>query len=140
MRKYNKQHDIKHAQITMTLLGIGIALVISMLLSVGQTSLMLQGRLQEDKSSIYVFGIRAVSVLIANLLCVRASEGKLLPMIGIISIGYLAVLLSLGIIMYDNGFQNFIIGTVSVVAGGLIACLIKLKPQKNRKYRAKSTR
>lgn len=114
--------------------GIIAALIISTLLSAGLTSLTVNGKVKEEITGIYIFIIRALSVLIGSLLGTGLEKGKYLPVISAVTLGYLLVLLGFGITVYNGSFQNFGGGIVSILSGSVIACLIKLKPQKRQKH------
>ncbi len=121
-------------------IGVGGAVAVSALLSMGLSSLVINGAIQETTTSRYIFAIRALSVLIGGLLGAGIAKGKYLPVIGLTTLGYLIVLLGVGIAMYDGSFQNFGAGIVSVLAGGIIACILKLKPQRKSKRNARYIR
>lgn len=116
------------------LIGVAMALAVSGLLSVGLTSLLMNGHVELNGTVIIVFLIRALSVLAGGLLASALSEGKHLAVIGLVAVGYLLILLGLGIVLYDGSFRNFGGGVLSAAAGGASACLIKLKPPAKRKH------
>lgn len=115
-------------------IGIAAALVIAFLLTVGLTSLLIRGKLVENVTGILVFAIRTISVLIGGLIGSSHSKGKYLQVISSTTLGCLIVLLGLGMIIYDGTFHHFGMGILSVFVGGVIACLIKLRPKRAGKH------
>lgn len=109
-------------------IGLAVTLVVSILLSAGLTSLVINGNLNENSVRISVFVIRTISVLLGGLVGASLSKGKYLPIVGIIALIYAIVLIGFGIIFYDGSFQNFGFGMLSMIIGGALACIIKLKP------------
>lgn len=137
MKKITRKTQDNQSLIVIAMLGVTVAVVFSLLLSMVQTSLTLKGKMQVDNAGLYVFVIRTIAVLFANLLFVRKTEERVLPCVGIISAGYLIALLSVGLVLYDHSFQNFFTALVSVLLGGVLSLLIKLKPKRKQKYRPK---
>ena len=109
-------------------IGLAVTLVVSILLSAGLTSLIINENLSENAIRISVIVIRTISVLLGGLVGSSLSKGKYLPVIGIIMLIYAIVLIGFGIIFYDGSFQNFGFGMLSMIIGGALACIIKLKP------------
>ena len=116
--------------------GIGIvaAVVISVLLTALYGALMMNGSVGETPSTVAIFLIRAVSVTVGCFLATILTKEYFLPVIGITAAGYLIVLLGTGIAVFDGSFKNFGSGLVSVLLGGVIPGITKLKaPKKRRK-------
>ena len=109
--------------------GIMIALVISLVLITALSYLTTSGKFPETSLGWSVFTVRAVAVLMGALVGTALSKDKSVITIGIIVVGYLALLLGFGIIIYDSSFQNFGSGVISAVLGGVIGCLIRIKSQ-----------
>jgi len=121
-------------------IGIGVAMILTILLSAGLTSLVLNGKFSEESARICVFIIRAVSVLLGCLVSSALIKEKVLLTVGGSALGYLAILLGFGIIMFDMSFQNFGMGLLSVVTGSLISYLIRIKPLGSKKKLKRYTR
>lgn len=116
--------------------GLGVSLVIMLLLSVGMTSLLVNGRAAEGTMDWLVFVIRLVAVLLGTLVGSGIVNEKLLLSVGLIVLGNLFLLLGMGIVIYDGSFNNFGAGVVSIIIGGILSFLIRLKLQ-NKPRRAK---
>ena len=114
------------------IIGTAVATAISFLLSMGLTSLIGKGSVPENGSGVYIFLIRSLSVLLGSLLSTAIIKEKNLQTIGIVTAAYLIILLGIGIVAYNGSFHNFGIGLLSVLAGGGIACIIKVIPQKKK--------
>jgi len=123
-----------------TAIGVAVAVIVTALLSAGLTSLVMNGTIAEKATSPYIFVIRLLAVLFGGLLGAGLSDGKILPVVGLITGVYIVILLSVGIAAYDGSFYNFGTGLFSTLIGGVIACLIKLKPQMRPKRAIRYTR
>lgn len=122
-----------YSAITSIIIGVAIALMISFALSALLTSVVLKGGLKENALNVLVFGIRTISVIIAGLVGSSLAKGKYLPVIGSVTATYTVILTGITIVAFDGSFKQLGIGVVSAVCGGVIACGIKLKPQRKRK-------
>ena len=120
--------------------GTGVALIISILLSALLTGLILKDSLQEKVTWISLFFVRIIAVMAGGLVSASFAHGKILPAIGLIIASYLLVLLGTSIIAFDGKLDGFGIGVLSALIGGIIACIIKLKPQRNRKAMSRIAR
>lgn len=135
-----KPKNISKSMTTGVCSGIGIALLISMLLTSGLTSLIINEKTGEGVNGMFVFVIRALSVFLGGIIATGIYQEKNLPVIGFTALGYLVILLGLGIVLYDGSFKNFGIGIVSVLVGALIAWAIRLRPKTKSKYLKKYTK
>lgn len=117
--------------------GAAIAVVITVLMSIGLTSLVINGQIAESDTAFIVFIIRAVSVMIGGMIASALSKEKILITIGITAIGYLLIVVALGIIFYDGLFQNFVSGMISVAVGAVCACVLRLKTPRKKKHSVK---
>lgn len=118
-------------------IGIGLAVLLSILLSALLANLVIGGSFQEQNASVVIFLIRTLSVLVGGFVATAISEGKPLPLIGIVGIGYLMILIAIGIVFYDGSFKGFLGGVLSAFIGCALACAIKLKPIKNKRHKIK---
>ncbi len=118
-------------------IGVGVAMLLSLVLSALLTKLVIGGSLKEQSASLGIFLIRALSVLVGGFIAATISEGKILPTIGIVGLGYLAILVAFGIVFYDGSFKGFLNGVLSTFIGCGLACAIKLKPIKNKRRKTK---
>ena len=120
--------------------GIAIAVALTVLLTALLANLTLQGAVKEAQTSIWVFVIRTVAVLLGCLAGIWIGKGKHLITVGIISLGYLALVIALCIILYDGSFGNMVAGVASVLIGGIAGLGIHLIPKRNGKYNRKLRR
>lgn len=118
------------------LIGITSAVLGSLLLTAGAASLISRNRLPEESSKWIVPAIRTITVLFGTLIGTGVVKEKCLATMGIIAVGYLILLLGLGIVFYNGSFQHFGAGILSALAGGVAGCLIRLKSQ-NKLHRAR---
>ena len=112
--------------------GIITALLLSVILSVLIVNLVLQGSMRENIISGVVFVIRTISVLSGALICGILLKRDYLKLTGIIAVGYLIILIGMGIVFFDGSFKNFVTGAISVLIGAVVAVLILLRPKGNR--------
>ncbi len=114
--------------------GILVAIAMSAVLTGLYGVLMLNGSVGETPSKAAIFLIRVVSVAVGGFVAGALTNEYFLPIIGIVAGGYLILLLGTGIAAYDGSFKNFGSGLLSVILGGTIPCITKLKaPKKRRK-------
>lgn len=130
----------KLTELPAAIIGIATATLISFLLTVALTSLVMNGTVGESSTGPYIFAIRTIASAIGCFLGALLLNGKYLIIAGTIALGYLAVLIGTGIILYDGSFNNMLSGTVSVLLGGIFACVVVLKPLKKSKNKARYTR
>lgn len=127
-----------HTGKTMLGYGIGIGVAVSVAVSIGLllvlTSLLMNKRLSENMMATAMFLVRPLSILIGFLSGSFILKEKKLILAGATVVGYLFVMLALGITAFDGGFHGFGSGVISVLIGGGISCLILLKPKTKGKY------
>lgn len=114
-----------------TCIGIGLAssIVISLVCTIGLSSLIQKGKINED-GGLAILIIRTISAAAGCLFATSLYKKKTLPIIGAVCGGYFIVLLAVGLVFLDGSLYKVWQGILSVVVGAVIACLIKLKPQK----------
>lgn len=117
--------------------GMLVALVVSVLLNIGLTSLVMNGYIAENGTTVFVFLSRAISVITGGLLTSSLAKEKILLVIGLSAVGYLMILIGLGIVLFEGSFHNFGSGVLSVAAGVACACIMKLKPPSKKKHSVK---
>lgn len=124
-----------------TCIGLGLltAMIISVVLTLGLTSLVEKGKLSEN-GNFGVFLTRMIAVAAGGLVGAGLSDKKFLPIIIVTSSAYLIVLLAIGILLFDGSFHKMWLGVLSILIGAIIALLIKLKPQTNRKRAMRYTK
>ena len=115
-------------------IGSGCALGASVVLTALVSVLVLNGSIKENGSAYAVFAIRALSVAIGALIGTGLAEEKLLPVIGVITAGYILILLAFGIVLFDGSFYRFGAGLMSSIIGGAVAAIIRLKPKKSKNH------
>lgn len=129
-----------HSTVPCIGIGIGAATVMTALLSMGLTSLVINGKIGENSTGIFIFVIRTVSVLLGGMIGTGFSKGNYLPVIGLTTLGYMIIMLGLGITLFNGSFQNFGMGAISVIIGGALACALKLKPPAKHRRTPRYTR
>lgn len=134
--KSNRLSKSNHTTVFGVGVGIIVSLVISMLLLTGVTSLIVDGKLNENVVAFFTFATRVIALLVGVLIGTGLIKQKHIIFAGVIALGYLIILITLGIVLYDGSFRNFGSGIVSVLLGSGAGCLIRLKLQ-NRPQRAK---
>ena len=124
----------KITEVPAVVIGVVAATIISVLLTAGLTSLIMNGMVSETAAGPYVFVIGMIASAIGCLIGMILMKGKYLIIAGSAALGYLAVLIGLGIVLYEGSFKNMLSTVVSVLLGGVIACLLVLKPLKKPKH------
>lgn len=110
-----------------------IALLLSVLLTALMGNIMLSGHLSEKTVTAGVFLTRSISVLVGVLIGASMLKQHYLKLVSIISAVYFVTLIGTGIVFFDGSFQNFLLGVISVLIGGVAALLILLMPKRNRR-------
>lgn len=123
-----------------SVIGTIIATAISVGLTALLANLVLKGSVEESGTGWYVFGIRLLSVAVGSLVGTGLADEKILPVIGVVSGGYLVALLALGIVFFDGSFRQFGLGLLSVLIGGGLACAVRLMPRKSNKRAVRTRR
>jgi len=113
-------------------MGLLATVLVSLIMSVIITGMIQKGTLSEN-GNIGVFTTRVIATMMGSLLGAAMTRKNILFVIGVIAAGYYIVLLVLGLLFFDGSLDNVWQGFVSIIIGGCIACLIKLKPQRTRR-------
>ena len=109
-----------------------IALLISVFLTALAANFILNGHFSEKSAVAVIFVIRTISLLVGALIGASLLKQNYLKVVAIIAAEYLIALVGMGIVFFDGSFKNFLLGTVSVVIGGVAALLILQAPKSNR--------
>lgn len=121
------------------LIGIVISLAISLIFVVAMTSMVINNKFVERSLGWSIFVVRMISALVGTLVGTGLAKEKCAITIAIITVGYLVVLIGLGIVIFDESFKNFGAGLVSTIFGGIVGFLIRLKlqnkPRRSRKIK-----
>ena len=117
--------------------GTVIALIISFVLTMGMTSYMLNSALNESWLAISASIIRFISVLVGVIVATSLAGEKLFFTSGIISIIYLLFLIGFGIVIFNGSFYGFGFCLISVLLGGSVGFLIRLKLQNKHQRKIK---
>ncbi len=115
-------------------IGLFISLVVTVALSILLTSLIQEGKSDENRN-LGVFAIRVIATLAGCITGAVLSKKKLLVVIGAISIGYFVILLIIGLLLFDGVVSQVGMGVLSVLLGGLIACAVMLRSNRVNKKR-----
>lgn len=130
--KRNKLKTSKTGQsLTMAIMaGVFAASALSILLTALVTNLVLKGSLYEKSVGATIFLIRSISTLVGALIGGTVLKQKFLLQVGLTALGYMAILLGIGIVFYDGSFKHFFSGAVSVLVGALAALMVLLMPKR----------
>ena len=136
-KKMRVASSTKLTEAPAVIIGIVTSSIISIFLTVALTSLVMNGGIGELATDPYIFAIRTVATAIGCFVGNVLMKGKFLLITGMVALGYLVILLGMGIILYDGSFKNILSGGVSVLIGGMVACLAVLKPLKKSKHKVR---
>lgn len=118
-----------HTSVIIT--GVIIASLISVLLTALVTNFILNGHLREKNTTAIIFVIRTISLLIGALIGASLLKQNYLKIVGLITAGYLIIMIGTGIVFFDESFKNFLLGVASVLIGGIAALIILQTPKRN---------
>ena len=110
-------------------LGIVAALIISLLLTTGMTSLVLGGKMNERLLQVFIFAIRSIALFVGVILGTALTREKYIAATGAITVGYMLLLMGLGIAVYDGTFCGFGSSVISIAVGAAVGYLFRLKLQ-----------
>ena len=119
-----------HSMVFSIGIGILISVIISFLLTLGLTSLILNGTLKESGGTFGAFIVRTLAVFIGCLISGIIYKDKVLPLIGAITGTYFIILMIVSIAAFDRSFVNFVPTMISVFFGGILAAVLRLVPKK----------
>lgn len=112
-----------------TVIGVILALLISLLLMTGMTSFAVNGSISEKGAGVSMCLIRTIAVLAGVLVGTGIIKEKCVITAGAITLGYLLLLAGVGIVLYDESFKDFGLSAIFASLGGTIGCLFRLKLQ-----------
>lgn len=139
-KRIGTSSSAKATEVPAVIIGIIVASFVSFLLLIGLTSLIVNGTVNEVGTGSYIFIIRTIAAAIGCLTGTVLMKGKYLLIAGAIALGYMIVLLAMGIVLFDSSFKNILSGAASVLLGGAVACFVVLKPLKKSKPAARYRR
>lgn len=131
-----KQSHVGLKKKNLTALGIATGVVAALLLSAVmtavQSNLVSKEMIGMESKGVFAFVIRIISVFIGGILGTALSGGKNLQTIGLIAGGYFVLLLGIGVLLFDGSVRDLFSGLISTLLGGVLACAVRLKPQRKR--------
>ena len=136
-RNTRKTFEGKYSTAFSIIAGLAASVGISFVITGGMTSLVLNGSIGAEKLDAVIFFVRALSVLVGGLLGASLRKSNMLLTIGSIACAYLIFITALGIIAFDGSVKHLAGGALSVAAGGVAGCLIRLSAQKKPRYNAR---
>lgn len=120
----------EHSMVIVVVAGSFAAIITSLILILGLTSLMLKGSLNVSVAGVAVFTVRVLSVFVGCLIAGSMYKQKGALVIGSVVVIYLAVIISIGIVAFDGLVENFALGLLSALLGGVFALILRLIPKK----------
>lgn len=121
-------------EVPAVIIGVMVSLLFGIALTLGLTSLLTNGMFDEAGVENWIFVIRTVACVIGCLVGMTLIKKNRLLIAGAIALGYIVILIAIGIVAYDGSFNNILSGAMSVLMGGALSCLTVLKPLKKSKY------
>ena len=118
-------------------LGILLSLVSTIMMSILLTVLVENESVQLSSVPIFAFGMHTVSVLIGCTLSLTLEKGRAGIIAGIVTAGYIAVLLCINMLVFSAGFNGIWGSALSAAGGSLLAMLISGKLRGKKKHRIK---
>lgn len=131
--KHHISGKFRSSMLAGCVIGILVAAAVSALITGLQSGFIGSNKIGEGTTAAVIFMTRVLSVAAGCFLATSLTRNRILPVIGITTAGYLVLLLGIGITAFNGSFKNFGSGLLSVLLGGAIPCIIKLKtPKKSR--------
>ena len=133
-RNKHKASNVSGSLITTSMIGVAVALLLSILLIVVFSNLILKEVLGDGSARWLIFATRMIAVLIGTLIAGAILRERYLKLIGLVLAGYLLTLVGAGIALYDMSFRNLISGLISSVFGSVAAFVVlQILMSKSRK-------
>ena len=111
------------------IVGAVAAMITGVLIMTGVTSLLIHSRVREHIVGLSIFLIRVIATLVGVMIGTNLTKEKTIVTSGAISAAFLVILTGLGIIFYDESFRDLGLCVLSIMIGGVIGCLFRLKLQ-----------
>lgn len=132
-RNKPKMAKVDKSMTSAAITGIAVTVIISILLLVLVGNLILNGHLSEGSTNMCVFVIRMTSLITGILVAAAIWKKEYLKLVGIVIVGYLLILITIGIVFFDGSFKNIAINALSAVLGGVVALGVLLSPKRNKR-------
>lgn len=139
-QKVNVVSPNSNSMLFAVIIGVVLSAVAGIILSIGFTSLVMNGIVKESAFKIIIFLIRVIAIIVGTVTGAKLAKENILVIAGIIALGFILLLLAFGIIIYEGSFRHFGAGIASVLTGAVIGYLISLKLQSKPQTRRKSKR
>jgi uncharacterized membrane protein len=134
MKRIHAKSENNNSVVMCIVIGLLVSLVVSVVFSAVLTSLIQKGK-SDQANGLGVFAIRTIATLSGCLTGVVLSKKKPLVVIGIIALGFFVILLMAGLLLFGGAIKRIGNGALSVLLGGLVACVMELRPKKSPKRR-----
>lgn len=122
----------ENAVVISVAIGTAAALIIGAALTAILTSLIGNERIGSESQDISIFLIRTIAVFFGSVLGTGLCKDKYMITVGLITTICFVFLLGAGVLFYDAPIRHFGKGLLSVLAGGVLSCVVGLKPKKKR--------
>lgn len=118
---------------TALLFGVSTELAISLLAAAIIATLVLGGRVSEEKMQYFAVAIQFLATFAGALIAGKTLQNRFAMTCGITAAIYCLLLIGTGILIFDCALESVWTGIVSVAAGAVAACVLCLKQPSGRR-------
>ena len=119
------------------IIGMGVCILLTVLMSMLGAMLVDSERLDIEAMKWLSVVIHIVSAFLGTWTALSIGKQKLAIITGITNSGAVLVLICAGMLFWGSTFGSVLTGILSIAAGGLVACMIKLKTGSDHKKKRK---
>lgn len=121
-------------------IGVLLSVVISLLLAMGTSGLITKEKLSEGGVHYFALIITLISGMVGGLVAGKVVGSKYAVVTGLTGLAYLLVLISVGILFFDGGFNMLWTSTVAIAVGVAVSCVLCITGTRGRGRRKRLTR
>ena len=120
------------------LMGVGISLGLMALLGALAAWLLNGEQIDLGSAQWLAIAAQAIGTFVGVWVALTVCKEKMAIVTGVTVAGAAVLLLCISMLVFADGFSNVLVGLGAMAAGGLVACLIKLKAGAGKRKRRKT--
>lgn len=121
-------------------IGVLLSVMISLLLAMGTAGLITNEKLSEGGIHYFTLIITLISGMVGGLVAGKIVGSKYAVVTGLTGLVYLLVLIAVGILIFDGGFNMLWTSAVAIAVGVSISCVLCITGTGGRGKRKRLTR
>lgn len=121
-------------------IGVLLSVMSSLLLAVGTAGLITNEKLSEGGIHYFALLITLISGMVGGLVAGKIVGSKYAVVTGLTGLVYLLVLIAVGILFFDGGFNMLWTSTAAIAVGAAASCVLCITGTRGRGKRKRVTR